>query len=115
MYTCIASFTVLPDTCELTREIIHEEIIPVLRNQQGLVDLMILESGKEPSQFLVVTFWKTRDHAEHHHRGVYSQLIGLLKPHMDGEAEVRFTPSTLRPSITSRQVWQHPEEQPEAM
>ncbi len=90
MYTCIASFTVLPDTCELTREIIHEEIIPVLRRQRGLVDLMILQSSDEPSQFQVVTFWQTRDHAENHHRDVYSQLIGLLKAHINGEAEVRF-------------------------
>ncbi len=90
MYTCIASFTVLPDTCELTREIIHEEIIPVLRRQRGLVDLMILQSSDEPSQFLVITFWETRDHAEDHHRNVYSQLIGLLKAHMDGDANVRF-------------------------
>ncbi len=90
MYTCIASFTVLPDTCELTREIIHEEIIPVLRTQRGLVDLMILQSSDEPSQFLVITLWETRDHAENHHRDVYSQLIGLLKAHIDGEASVRF-------------------------
>jgi quinol monooxygenase YgiN len=90
MYTCVASFTVLPDTCELTREIIHEEIIPVLRRQRGLIDLMILQSSDEPSQFLVITFWETRDHAENHHRNVYSQLIGLLKMHIDGEADVRF-------------------------
>jgi quinol monooxygenase YgiN len=90
MYTCIASFTVLPDTCELTREIIHEEIVPVLRRQLGLVDLMILQSGDEPSRFLVITFWETRDHAEDYHRDVYAPLIGLLKAHLDGEAEVRF-------------------------
>jgi quinol monooxygenase YgiN len=90
MYNCIVSFTVLPDTCELSREIIHEEIIPLLRKQQGLVDLMILESSDEPSQFLILTFWETRDHAAEHHRNVYSQLIGLMKAHMDGEAAVRF-------------------------
>jgi quinol monooxygenase YgiN len=90
MYNCIVSFTVLPDTCELTREIIHEEIIPLLRKQQGLVDLMILESSDEPSQFLVLTFWVTRGHAEDHHRNVYSELIRLMKPHIDGEAAVRF-------------------------
>jgi quinol monooxygenase YgiN len=90
VYNCIVSFTVLPDTCELTREIIHEEIIPVLRKQHGLVDLMILQSSDEPNRFLVSTFWETKDHAENHHRDVYSQLIGLLKAHMDGEADVRF-------------------------
>jgi quinol monooxygenase YgiN len=90
MYNCIVSFTVLPDTCELTREIIHEEIIPMLRRQPGLVDLMILQSSDEPSQFLVITFWETMEHAEDHHRNVYAQLIRLLKAHMDGEPGVRF-------------------------
>jgi len=90
MYNCIVSFKVLPDTCELTREIIHEEILPLLRKQQGLVDLMILESSDEPSQFLILTFWVTRVHAEDHHRNVYSQMIELMKDHIDGEAGVRF-------------------------
>ncbi len=90
MYSRVVSFTVLPDTCELTREIIHEKIIPVLRKQQGLVDLVILQSSDEPNQFLAITLWETRDHADDYHRDVYSQLIGLLKAHIDGEADVRF-------------------------
>ena len=90
MYNCIVSFTVLPDTSSLTRDIIHEEVLPLLRKQPGLVDLMILQSSDEPSEFLVSTFWETRDHAENHHRYVYAELIGLLKLHMDGEAQVRF-------------------------
>lgn len=90
MYSRVVSFTVLPDTCELTREIIHEEIIPALRRQKGMVDLVILQSGDEPNRFLAITFWETSDHAKDYHREVYSQLIGLLKSHLDGEAEVRF-------------------------
>jgi hypothetical protein len=90
MYSRVVSFTVLPDTCELTREIIHEEIIPVLRKQKGMVDLLILQSSDEPCQFLAITFWETSDHAKDYHRDVYAQLIGLLKSQLDGEAEVRF-------------------------
>ena len=104
MYTCIASFTVLPDTCELTREIIHEEIIPVLRKERGLVDLMILQSSDEPSQFLVITSWETMDHAHNHHRDVYSQLIGLLKAHIMVRLRCAFIPLTHRPSITLRRA-----------
>jgi quinol monooxygenase YgiN len=90
VYSRVVSFTVLPDTCDLTREIIHEDIIPVLRKQRGMVDLMILQSSEEPNQFFAITLWETRDHAESYHRNVYSQLIQVLKAHMDGEAEVRF-------------------------
>jgi Antibiotic biosynthesis monooxygenase len=90
MYTCIASFTVLPDTCELCREILHEEIVPVLRRQHGLMDLMIMQSSGEPSEFHVITFWETGDHAHDYHRDVYTPLINLLKVHMDGEANVWF-------------------------
>ena len=90
MYSRVVSFTVLPDTCELSREIIHEEIIPVLRKQKGMVDLLILQSSDEPNQFIAITFWETSDDAKDYHRDVYSQLIGLLKSHLDGEAEVRF-------------------------
>lgn len=90
MYSRVVSFTVLPDTCELTREIIHEDILPVLRRQKGMVDLLILQSGNEPNQFLAITFWETSDQAKDYHRDVYSQLIGLLKSHLDGDADVRY-------------------------
>jgi heme-degrading monooxygenase HmoA len=90
VYSRVVSFTVLPDTCELSREIIHEEIIPVLRKQKGMVDLLILQSSDEPNQFIAITFWETSDDAKDYHRDVYSQLIRLLKSHLDGEAEVHF-------------------------
>ena len=90
MYNHTVSFHVLPDTCSLTRDIIHDDILPLLRKQPGLLDLLVLQSSDEPSEFLVSTFWETRDHAENHHRYVYAELIGLLKMHMDGEAQVRF-------------------------
>jgi len=90
MYNHTVSFHVLPDTSSLTRDIIHEEILPVLRKQPGLVDLLVLQSSDEPCEFIVSTFWETQDHAENHHRYVYSELMALLKMHMDGEAKVRF-------------------------
>lgn len=90
MYNHTISFHVLPDTSLLTRDIIHDEILPLLRRQPGLADLLVMQSGDEPCEFVVSTFWETRDHAENHHRYVYAQLIALLKIHMDGEAKVRF-------------------------
>jgi quinol monooxygenase YgiN len=90
MYNHTVSFHVLPDTSSLTRDIIHDEILPVLCKQPGLVDLMVLQSSDEPCEFIVSTFWETKDHAENHHRYVYAELIALLKMHMDGEAKVRF-------------------------
>jgi quinol monooxygenase YgiN len=90
MYNHTVSFHVLPDTSSLTRDIIHDEILPVLCKQPGLVDLMVLQSSDEPCEFIVSTFWETKDHAENHHRYVYAELIALLRMHLDGEAKVRF-------------------------
>ena len=90
MYSRVVSFTVLPDTCELTREVLHENIVPVLRKQQGLVDLLILQSSSEPNQFLAITLWQTKDHADNYHRDVYSQLTGMLEAYIDGGVDVRF-------------------------
>jgi heme-degrading monooxygenase HmoA len=90
VYSRVVSFIVRPDTCELTREIIHEKIVPALRKQRGLVDLLILQSSSEPNQFLAITLWQTKDHAENYHRDVYSQLAGMLEPYIDGNFDVRF-------------------------
>jgi quinol monooxygenase YgiN len=90
MYTRVVSFTVLPDLCELTRDVIHHEVTPVLLEQPGLVDCVILQSSDEPTQFLGITFWVGRDHAEHYHSSVYLKLIERLKPYIDGNADVRF-------------------------
>ncbi len=90
MYNHTISFHVLPDTSSLTRDIIHDEILPLLCKQPGLIDLLVMQSSDEPCQFVVSTFWETKDHAENHHRYVYEPLIAMLKMHMDGEAKVRF-------------------------
>jgi hypothetical protein len=90
MYTRVVSFTVFPDLCELTREVIRNEITPVLLEQPGLVDCVILQSSEEPNQFLGITFWEGRNHAERYHRDVYLKLIERLKPYIDGKVDVRF-------------------------
>ena len=58
MYTRVVSFSVLPDHCEIAREVLHTEITPVVRKQSGLVDYVILQSSHEPNQFVAITFWK---------------------------------------------------------
>ena len=55
MYSRVVSFTVLPDSCELTREIIMRKSFPCCANK-GAFDLLILQSSDEPNQFLAITF-----------------------------------------------------------
>jgi len=43
---------------------IHDRIIPMLEDQQGFVDEILLVSDTEPDQMLALSFWENQQDAE---------------------------------------------------
>jgi heme-degrading monooxygenase HmoA len=43
---------------------IHDRIIPMLEDQQGFVDEILLVSDTEPDQILALSFWENQQDAE---------------------------------------------------
>jgi hypothetical protein len=65
----------------------EDEIIPLLRKQQGFLDelTLISQSGKEVYAY---SFWKDSADAEKYERTAFSQVNGLLAAVTDGAVRV---------------------------
>jgi len=61
----------------------ENEIIPLLRRQQGFLDeiTLISQTGKEVYAY---SFWENRDDAERYEKNVFAQVTNLLAGIIDG-------------------------------
>jgi len=56
---------------------IRGRVLPILKNQPGFVDEIVLVSETEPNRILALSFWKTKEDAERYHRDEYPTINGL--------------------------------------
>lgn len=79
MFARLTFIKVLPEHTDRVRTIYSEEIIPVLRQQKGLVDMMLLEPTDKADDFISLTRWERQADAEAYEAsGVYRQLVGKV-------------------------------------
>jgi hypothetical protein len=72
---------------ELTR-IIENEIIPVLRKQQGFRDeVTFIDQGR--SEVLAISFWDTKESAESYNSTAYPEVLKILAKVTEGAPVVR--------------------------
>jgi len=65
------------------------EILPTLKKQPGFVDEILLFGTTEPDLGVGLSFWKTKEEAEHYHREVFSKVAGSVQNLMNGSPTVR--------------------------
>ena len=65
------------------------EILPTLKKQPGFVDEILLFGTTEPDLGVGLSFWKTKEEAEHYHREVFSKVAGSVQNLMKGSPTVR--------------------------
>jgi heme-degrading monooxygenase HmoA len=82
---------VQPGKIDELRKIYAEQVVPVIKKQQGIVNLYLLEpSERSDNQYISLTLWNTRADAERYEKsGTYSQLVDKIKGTFEG-------PSTLK-------------------
>lgn len=58
MYSRIMRMRILPGKMELTVSIMQRSVVPVLRNQKGFVNIMLMEN-RDRNELVSFTFWET--------------------------------------------------------
>jgi quinol monooxygenase YgiN len=66
----------------------NEKALPILRQQQGFQDEIILTSSTDPNRIMALSFWARREDAERYHREQYSKIVEMLRPLCEGEPTV---------------------------
>jgi heme-degrading monooxygenase HmoA len=66
----------------------QKEVIDRLHKTSGCRFVGLIESGTEESEFISLTLWDTQEQAEdYENSGVYSELLGKVKPYLQGSSE----------------------------
>ena len=63
---------------------IREKILPILEEQLGFVDEILLVSDTERDQLLALSFWKTHQDAERFTHEHYLRINGLISHLVEG-------------------------------
>jgi heme-degrading monooxygenase HmoA len=66
MFTQVVAVRTKPGKTREFTETVHDTILPILEDQQGFVDEMILVSDTEPDQILALSFWKSQQDAAYY-------------------------------------------------
>ena len=64
MFTRVVAVNTKPGKVRELTKAIHDKILPILEDQQGFVDEILLVSDTEPDQILALSFWMSQEDAE---------------------------------------------------
>jgi quinol monooxygenase YgiN len=80
MYSRVTQATIKPGRKAEFAQLLNESVMPELLKQPGCVDIVQLFQDTDPTQFVSITFWKTKADAERYGRDVFPRLISRLEP-----------------------------------
>jgi len=80
MYTRIVECQVKTGKKDEFTNKLHNEVLPILRQQPGFVDLVSLLSEKNSERMISISFWNSKDEAERYQREHYKGIVEILKP-----------------------------------
>jgi len=71
---------VQPGKLDEFRKIYYEELVPVAKEQKGLVDVFLLESTEDVGSFISHTAWETKADGEvYETSGTYQKLVDKIR------------------------------------
>lgn len=61
------------------------EVLPILQKQPGFIDLIALRDSNDQQRIVCLSFWDTKESAEHYHRQHYDAITQTLKSVLDSK------------------------------
>jgi quinol monooxygenase YgiN len=80
MFTRIVECHVKPGRKQEATLKMTNEVLPIMQKQPGFVDLISLIHEHDPERLVALSFWKTKEDAEHYHHEHFNRISDLLKP-----------------------------------
>ena len=78
MFSRVVAVKTKPGKARELAKTIHDKIFPILENQPGFVDEILLLSDTEPDQILALSFWKSPQDAERYTHEQYPRINDLI-------------------------------------
>jgi heme-degrading monooxygenase HmoA len=89
MFTRVVEVTCRPGKSKEFSSAFNEKTMPILQNQSGFVDEILLVSNSEPDRVLALSFWKTKDDAEKYQRQQYKNIVESMRPLLQTDPTIR--------------------------
>src|SRR6266436_6820232 len=90
MFTRVVAVRTKPGKARDLSKTIHDKILPILEDQPGFVDEILLVSNTESDQILALSFWKSQQDAELYTHEQYPRINELIS-HLVESAPVSMT------------------------
>ena len=106
MFARSVSIRLKPDSGAEFNRALENEILPLLRKQQGFQDELVLVSSNG-TEAVGISLWDRKDNAEAYHRTTYSEVQKLLSKVIEGIPQVQtyeVSTSTLHKAAAQRGV-----------
>jgi heme-degrading monooxygenase HmoA len=79
MFTRVVEVQAKPGRARDLCSTIAEKALPILRNQPGFVEELVLVSNTQPDRVLAISLWRTREDAERYNREQYPTVNALIQ------------------------------------
>jgi heme-degrading monooxygenase HmoA len=80
MFTRVVAVRTKPGKARDLSKTIHDKILPILEDQPGFVDEILLVSDTEPDKILALSFWESQQDAERYTHEQYPRINELISP-----------------------------------
>ena len=79
MFTRMVEVQAKPGRARDLCNTIAEKALPILRNQPGFVDELVMVSSTQSDRILAISLWRTREDAERYNREQYPTVNALIQ------------------------------------
>ena len=83
MFSRVVAVRTKPEKARQFAETIEDKVLPILEEQPGFVDEIILVSDTEPDEILALSFWESQKDAERYTHEQYPRINELLSHLVD--------------------------------
>jgi heme-degrading monooxygenase HmoA len=78
MFSRVVAVRTKPEKARQFAKTIQDKVLPILEEQPGFVDEIILVSDTEPDEILALSFWESQQDAERYTHEQYPQINELI-------------------------------------
>jgi len=89
MFTRVVEVQAKPGRARDLCNAISEKALPILRNQPGFVDELVMVSNTQSDRILALSIWRTQEDAERYNREQYPAVNELIQSHIASAPKVQ--------------------------
>ena len=83
MFSRVVAVRTKPEKARQFAKTIQDKVLPILEEQPGFVDEIILVSDTEPDEILALSFWESQQDAERYTHEQYPRINELISHLVD--------------------------------